>query len=181
MKRFLWASFFCLVLSLAASAQQSDADAPASREDIQRYLTVMHSHEMMQRVAAAMAKPMQKMVHDQYLKDKNRLPSDFEASMSKNIDDMFLKMPWDEMLDATIPVYQKYLTKGDVASLIAFYTSPTGKKMLNQMPAMMSDSMEAMMPILRQHIDEMQDNVQQQMAEMLRKAPAAQQSAPVKN
>jgi hypothetical protein len=58
---------------LAALAQTSD-DTPASKEDVQRYLNAIHSHEMMLQMIDAMSKPMHQMVHDQFLKDKDKLP-----------------------------------------------------------------------------------------------------------
>ena len=35
-------------------------------------------------------------------------------------------------------------------ALIGFYSTPTGQKMLQELPAVMSEGMEAMMPILAQ-------------------------------
>jgi uncharacterized protein len=175
MKRVLFAAILCLFLGSGLLAQQGPADAPASREDVERYLQAMHSHEMMHKVADAMAKPLHKMLHDEFLKDKDKLPPDFEPRMTKEMDQMFAQMPWDEMLDAMVPVYQKYLTKGDVDALIAFYSSPTGQKMLREMPAIMADAMDSLMPIMRRQMDQMNQHLHEQIAEMLKegqKAPA---------
>ena len=169
MKRCLLTVSVCFFLTFSALAQ-SAADQPASREDIQKYLEVMHIHDMMHQVVDAMAKPMQKMLHEQYLKDKDKLPVDFEARMNRDMNDFLYSMPWDQMIDATIPVYQKHLTKGDVNSLIAFYSSPTGQKMLREAPAMMSDSMEAMMPIMRERMDMMQRKMQDEVAAMMKES-----------
>lgn len=168
MRRFLIALIVCLAFCTASLAQQSADDTPATKEDIQRYLDAMHSHDMMRQVAEAMSKPMHQMVHEQFLKDKDKLPADFEARMNKMMDDMFRDMPWDDMLQAMAPAYQKHLTKGDVDHLIAFYSSPTGQKMLREMPAMMSDAMEAMMPIMRGYMEKINNRVQQEVAEMLK-------------
>ncbi len=128
----------------------------------------MHSRDMVTKMVDAMSKPMHQMVHEQFMKDKDKLPADFEARMNKMMDDMFKEMPWDEMFEAMIPAYQKHLTKGDVNQLIAFYSSPTGQKVLREMPEMMSESMQAMMPIMRAQIGKMQDRMQQEVAEMLK-------------
>jgi hypothetical protein len=173
MKRCLLTTAVCFFLTFSALAQ-SAAEEPASREDIQRYLDAMHSREMMRQMGDAMLKPLHKMVHEEYLKGKDKLPADFESRMDREMEDSFQKMPWDEMLEASVPVYQKYLTKRDVDSLVVFYSSPTGKKMLAQMPAMMSDSMEVMMPIMQRYIKTMQYNMQEQVAEMLHQAPGEQ-------
>ena len=128
---------------------------------------------MMQKMADAMAKPMHQMVHDQFMRDKDKLPPDFDARMNKMMDDMLRDMPWDEMMNAMIPAYQKHLTRGDVNQLIAFYDSPTGQKMLKEMPAMMSDAMQAMMPLMRDYMEKVNNRVQQEVAEMLKNSGKA--------
>lgn len=167
MKRFLLAAVFCLAFTSNIFAQDA-AGAPASKEDIERYLDTMHSHEMMQNMVVAMAKPMHQMVHDQYVKDKDKLPADFETRMNKMIDDMMMDTPFDEMMQAMVPTYQKHFTKGDIDALITFYSSPTGQKLLREMPAIMGEAMEAMMPIMRQHTDAMNRRLQEEVASMLR-------------
>jgi uncharacterized protein len=108
------------------------------------------------------------MIHEQYLKDKDKLPADFEARMNKMLDDSMKSFPWNEMLDAMVPVYQKHLTTGDVDALVVFYGSPTGQKMLREMPAMMGEAMQAMMPMLRKQMEAMQQHIQQELAEMVK-------------
>ena len=49
----------------------------------------------------------------------------------------------NEMLAATIPVYQHHLTKSDLDAMMAFYSSPVGQKILREQPAMVQESMEA--------------------------------------
>lgn len=168
MRHFFIAIVICFAFCTAALAQQSTDDTPASKADVQRYLDAMHSRDMMTKMVEAMSKPMHKMVHEQFLKDQDKLPPDFEARMNKIMDDMYREMPWDEMLQAMIPAYQKHLTKGDVNHLVAFYSSPTGQKMLREMPQMMSEAMEAIMPIMREQMGKIQDRVQQEVAEMLK-------------
>lgn len=166
MKRFISALSIALIFAIAGFAQTA-ADSPASKEDVEKYLQVMHSHEMMRQMIDAMSKPMHQMVHEQYLKDKDKLPADFEERMDKIMDDMVKSMPFDEMLDAMVPTYQKHFTKGDIDALIAFYSAPTGQKVLRELPAIMSEAMEGMMPIMRKNIDVMNQRVRQQVAEMM--------------
>jgi uncharacterized protein len=170
MKRALLAVSLCLVFSCNGLAQQTDADAPATKEDVQRYLDVMHSHDMMKQMVEAMSKPMHKMVHEGYLKNKDKLPPDFEARMNKMMDDMLKSMPFDEMMQAMVPTYQKHFTKGELNALAVFYGSPTGQKILHEMPAIMSEAMEAMTPIMRRNIERMTESVQQEAAEMLKES-----------
>jgi hypothetical protein len=160
----------CLGMSGYIAAQQTTADTPATKEDVQRYLQIMHSREMMAKMVEAMSKPMHQMVHEQYLKDKDKLPPDFEARMNKMTDDMLKTMPWDDMLDAMVPVYQKHFTKGDVDALVSFYSTPTGQKLIKELPEITAEAMQEMMPLLRKSIDSMNQRLQQEIAAMVRQS-----------
>jgi len=164
MKRFLVCAMLCLAFAATAVAQQDSANTPATREDIERYLSVVNSHDMMNQMVAAMAKPMHQMVHEQYLRDKDKLPADFEARTNKMMDDMFKDMPLDEMMQAMVPVYQKHFTKGDVDALVGFYGSPTGQKMLHEMPAIMGEAMQSMMPIMQKYMATVKERIDQETA-----------------
>lgn len=170
MKRIFLALSASFIFAMSGLAQQSPAGAPATKEDVQKYLDVMHSREMMAQMVEAMSKPMHQMIHEQYTKDKDKLPADFEARMNKMMDDSMKAFPWDEILQAMVPVYQKHLTKGDIDSIVAFYSAPTGQKLLKEMPAMMAEAMQAMMPLLRKQMDAMKDRVQEQTAQMLKES-----------
>jgi hypothetical protein len=170
MKRSLLTLSACLVLVPIGAAQQPAADAPASKEDVQKYLDVMHSREMITQTLDAMSKPMHQMVHELYMKDKDKLPADFEARMNKMVEDSMKSFPWDEFLQSMVPVYQKHFTKGDLNAVVAFYSTPTGQKLLKEMPGMMSEMMETMMPMLRKQIDAMSNQIQQQVAEMIKES-----------
>lgn len=115
-----------------------------------------------------MSKPMHQMVHDMYLKDKDKLPPDFEQKEIALIDGMYKKMPLDDILQAMVPVYQKHFTKGDVDALIAFYSSPTGQKMVRELPAITSEAMTQAMPILEKYVETMQQQVQDEFAQALK-------------
>ena len=169
MKRLFIAALLCLAFCFAALAQQTD-DAPATKEDVRRYFEVMHLHDMMLQMADAMAKPMHQMVHDEYMKDKDKLPDDFEAQMNKVMDGMFKDIPWDELIQAMVPAYEKHLTKGDLDAITAFYSSPTGQKLLRETPAMVADSMQSVMPIMQKYMEKVQTKIQEQTVAMLKNA-----------
>jgi hypothetical protein len=152
--------------------QQDTADSPASKEEVEKYLEVMHSREMMAKMVDAMAKPMHQMMHDQYEKDKDKLSADFEARMNKVLDDYLKSFPWDEILQSMVPVYQKHFTKGDVDHLVAFYSTPTGQKLIREMPAITAEAMQVVLPIVSQKMEAMTRDVQQQVAEMIKQSEA---------
>ncbi|HUC54449.1 MAG TPA: DUF2059 domain-containing protein [Candidatus Cybelea sp.] len=180
MKRIFLALAACLVFGLSVLAQQSPVDAPATKEDIQKYLEIMHSREMMTKMIDAMSKPMHQIMHERYLKDKDKLPPDFEERMNKVMDVYMKNLPFEEMLQAMIPAYQKHLTKGDIDALVAFYSSPTGQKLIQELPAITAEAMQSMMPLMRKQMDVMNQHMQEQIAEMIKESgvkPAAKSQA----
>ena len=134
MKRTVLVLLACLLLGSASYAQQNPADAPASKEDVEKFLDAMHTRELMKSTMESMKKQMHQIVHQQVVSQAN-LPADFETRMDKMMDDMFKNFPTDDLLQAMIPAYQKHLTKGDVDSLTAFYSTPSGQKILKEMSA----------------------------------------------
>jgi len=78
--------------------------------------------------------------------------------------------PWDEMLQSMIPIYQKHFTKGDIDAIVAFYSAPTGQKLLKEMPQMLSESMQSMMPLLQKQMAAMQERVQEEVIAMLKES-----------
>ena len=172
MKRFALATIVLLCASSIGFAQQDPADSPATKEDVQKYLEIMQSREMMSKMVEAMSKQMRQMMHERFEKDKDKLPADFEARMDKIFDDYLKSFPWEEVLQSMVPVYQKHFTKGDIDHLVAFYSTPTGQKVLREMPAISGEAMQVVMPILRDRIDVMTRDVQQQVAEMIKQSEA---------
>jgi hypothetical protein len=153
MKRILLVIGMALAFSWTCVAQTNADDSPATKADVERYFQIVKSHDMMKKMMAAMTQSMHQMMHEQYLKHRNELPPDYESKMTAMMDDMFANMPMDEMMQAMVPAYQKHLTKGDIDNLVAFYSTPTGEKLLRDMPAIMAESMQDMMPIMTKYMD----------------------------
>ena len=123
----------------------------------------------MLKMTDAMIKPMHQMIHEQYEKSKDKLPGDFEARMNKMIDESMKSFPWDDMLQTMVPIYQRHFTKGDIDYLVSFYSTPTGEKILRDMPEIIAESMQAMMPMMTKQIQVMTQNMQRQIVEMMQK------------
>jgi hypothetical protein len=181
-KRFLIAVILCAGFSLTCLAQTA-ADAPATKDDVERYFQAVHSHDMMLKTMEAMSKPMHQSTHEQCERDKDKLPADCEARINKILDNMVKEMPFDEMTQAMVPAFLKHFTKGDMDALIAFYSTPTGQKMLRELPAVMAEGMQAMTPIMRKHVDKITERAQQEIAEMMRDSPKKERDVapPTKN
>ena len=159
MKRLVRVVAAVFFLSWSCFAQTSPDDSPATKADVERYFQAVQSHDMMKKMMATMAQSMHQMFHEQYLKHNDNLPPDYEVKINAMMDDYFDKMPMDEMMQAMVPAYRKHLTKGDIDNLVAFYSTPTGAKLLREMPSMMAEAMQDMMPIVTKYMETVQQRL----------------------
>jgi hypothetical protein len=153
MKRLLFVLGLIFAFSWTCIAQTNADDSPATKADVERYFQAIQSHDMMKKMMATMTQSVHQMMHEQYLKHKDDLPADYESKMTADMDSMYENMPMDEMMQAMVPAYQKHFTKGDIDNLVAFYSTPTGAKLLREMPAIMAESMQDMMPIMTKYME----------------------------
>lgn len=178
MKRFLVALTLLLAFAAGAAAQQPSANTLASKAEVERLFQVMHLHKTVLKMAKAMSGPMHKMVHEQYLKDKEKckLPADYEARLNKIMDESMKNVPYNQMIQTMVPIYQKHFTKADIDALTAFYSGPTGQKFMREMPAIGAESMQAMMPIMVKHNAALMKRIKEEAAQI--KKESKQKSCP---
>jgi hypothetical protein len=169
MKRLLIA-LACLTLSFPCLAQS--ADEPASKDDVILYLRTMHSHDLMQKTIAVQFQSMQELLHDQLLKEKGTVPADFDSRMKKMMDELAKDMPVDEITEAMIPAYQAHFTHADIEAMNTFYASPVGQKVLEQLPAVMREGMQAAMPLLSKYLSDWQERMKHEFEPTEKSAPA---------
>src|SRR5437870_8321726 len=86
----------CLAFASASVGQQTSDNLPASKEDVQKYLDLMHSRDTMTKMWEAMSKQIRQMTHEEYLKHKDKLPSDFEVQENRKLDEMIKAMPFED-------------------------------------------------------------------------------------
>ena len=171
---------FCF--SSRASVLAQAADEPASKDDIILYLRTMRSHDLFQRIMEVQSQNMRQLFRDQIKQEKGSVPPDFDAHFKKAMDEMIKGMPIDEITQAMIPAYQKHFTKGDIAAMNTFYSSPVGQKVLQELPAVVQEGSQAAMPILSKYLDESKERMQQELKEMgddTSKKPEVKKAAPV--
>ncbi|WP_319478563.1 DUF2059 domain-containing protein [Marispirochaeta aestuarii] len=49
----------------------------------------------------------------------------------------------EDMIDLIVPIYDKHFTHEEITDIISFYETPTGKKLIQEMPAISQESMSA--------------------------------------
>lgn len=55
--------------------------------------------------------------------------------------DFMSQVDGDDIINMTVPIYQKYLSQSDIDAINKFYNSPAGKKMIEVQPSIMQESM----------------------------------------
>jgi len=162
MKKCLAAGLLVVLFaSISVLGQSAAADDPATREDVTKLFDVMNSREQIHAVMDAMLKQQRAMLRT-IIKKEYPDTSDEQLQRYDSVMDNFVKsFPIDSLLDDMAPVYQKHLSKADVEAMVAFYSAPTGQKLLREMPGMMTDSMQAMAPRLQMMIEKMKQRVEQ--------------------
>jgi hypothetical protein len=109
---------------------------------------------------------------------KQRYPQMTEeerAHLNDYVTESMKNLPVDGILDDMIPVYQKHLAEPDVEAMIAFYSSPTGQKLMQEMPAMTSEGLQAAYPRMQKQMEKVMQRVEERMKE---KSPPKKESAP---
>jgi hypothetical protein len=151
-------------LPLFAQLTTTD-DTPATGDDVEKLFDVMRVHEQVRAVMESVAKQQRTMMHDMIIK---KYPDSSEEDLrgaDSSMSDFMKSFPMDAMLDDMIPVYQKHLSRTDVAAMTAFYSSPSGQKLLREMPAMTAESMQAMAPRLQTMMDDLMKRVERKAQE----------------
>jgi hypothetical protein len=154
-----------LLFSLCAFGQQAPADAPASREQILKLFEVMHIRQQMRVMMQGMAKQQSDLVRETIKQRNPQITEEQIAHVNDFMAETMKEFPIDGMLDDMIPVYQKHLTHPDVDAIIAFYSSPTGQKLMQEMPAMTSEGMQAAYPRMQKQMEKVMQRVEERMKE----------------
>lgn len=157
------------------------SDAPATREDILKLFDTMKIHEQMRLIMESVLKQQRAMIHEA-LKKRDPNVSDEELKhLDQFMTDVMKDTPINELLDDMIPVYQKHLTKADVTVMNAFYASPTGQKLLREMPEMTAESMQAANPHMQAMMEKVMNRTEQEVEQERQKRSAPSNEGTVKN
>jgi uncharacterized protein len=176
-------AFLAIILfaASAAFAQQpvpEAGDTPASKEDIQKLFEIMQIHQQMRQVMDSMMKQQSALIDETLKKRYPQTSADKIARANRMIAETMKDMPMDAMLDDMIPIYQKHFSKTDIDAMSVFYASPTGQKMMREMPALTSESMQASYARMQKQMDAMTKQAEQIVKEDQEKPKTAPATAP---
>lgn len=171
MKSRIFSIAFLLVLASAPAIAQAPTgpDTP-SKEDVLRFLDLLQIKARMVQLADGMKSGMKTGAEAGL---KQQLPDATPEQLAKAdalADTVFKDFPIDEMVDAMIPIYQRHLTKADLDSVIAFYSSPAGQRLLKEQPAMMAEGMKAGQDIMLKRIPDLTQRLNAEVAQLAKEA-----------
>ena len=137
-------SYLAIALLISSStglAQLASKDAPSS-EEVLNLFQVMHVREQTMAVMQKSEQQIKTITRDLV---ERRIPTITPLQLGEldvMIGDLYENYPVDQILSDMVPVYQKHLTKSDLDSVLVFYSSPVGKKLMQEMPAMTEEAMQ---------------------------------------
>jgi uncharacterized protein len=146
--------------SIAKGSSVVPKEEQATKEDVVALLDVMHSRRTVEAMFKMMREQMLTGMHDSILKDHPNASPAVLKKLDGTMDGVFKYLNVDDVTAISIPIYQKYLSHDDAIALISFYSSPTGQRFLDRMPALVKEAGEAGANMMRSHMQEVQDQAQ---------------------
>jgi len=168
--RYLLVACVLLVSSLRPLAQD---EVPPTQEEVLNLFSLMNVEQQVASVMESIAKQQRAIIHDNLKRQNPNVSRRDLVLLDKFTADILNELPVQGMLEDMVPVYQKHLNKSDVAALSAFYSSPAGQKLVHEMPAMTTESMQAASPRIQAFMDKVMERAQAMAKERQGKTGAA--------
>jgi uncharacterized protein len=166
MKTRAWFIYAVFCISIPAFAQVTVSvanDNPASKEQIQRLFEVMEIRQQSHLMMDSLQKQMQTMAAQSIRTRYPQITAAELARANKISEESMKAIPLDAILDDMIPIYQKHLSQTDVDAMIAFYSSPTGHKLMQEMPQITQEAMQVSYLHMQKQIDSVMKSVDDSM------------------
>jgi len=157
-----------LLTGTLAAAQ----DVPATKEDVLQLFSIMQINQQMHTMMDAMMKQQKALVHETARRKNPNITQPELNRLDRMMDETIQDFPVEGLLDDMVPVYQKHLNKTDVAAMGTFYSSPTGQKLLREMPAMTSEAMQAAYGRLQKQMETITERIDKAIEQDERQNPA---------
>jgi hypothetical protein len=195
MKFFNAVLLLCVLLipAVTASAWQAQVVLPAqpapplppNAPTRQQIMSLFEAIQLRRTMEAAQQAAMQNVVNmAQQLFTQGGRTLDAETKrqmdllMNGVLEDVRAVLPTEAMLEAVIPIYQRHFTTEEVAAIIAFQSSPVGKKMIGLQPAMIQETVEALTPLQQRAMPELTRRLNDRLQKLMQAAPGAPGTVP---
>lgn len=124
-------SFLLLLLLCCAPAlmAQNNAPAPTKEESIRKLLILTDAKGIFKRSVEMQISAMRTI-------NSSQIPSKFWDEVLKAVDP-------DKFMNLLVPIYDKHFSNDELSALITFYETPLGKKLLSELPQIITESAAA--------------------------------------
>ena len=122
---------YLVVLALIGSVVAAPA-APPSDQSIEQMMSVLHVQTMLDQMLGQMDTGMRNGLQ-QGLQQKEQV-TQFQNKLTAMMKD---ELSYAKMKDIYLQVYRETFTQEEISSIIAFYSSPAGKAMVEKIPLAM--------------------------------------------
>ena len=176
---FLLSVVLCTTLSGAATAQAA-GDQP-TREQVLKLMSVMGVQQSVEEALQRSKTSIKDTARDTFLKNT---PGTLDDATKKKMEDILEAEPFfkfDDLADVVVPIYQKNLTGTDVKAGIDFYSSPSGKRLIEKVPEILRQANEAAGAVAQQKMEKYAEQLDRKLqvlqAEVQAKQPAPKSDA----
>jgi hypothetical protein len=128
----------------------------ATKEDVLALMDVLQSRRQAVAAIDMTKEQILKGMHLSFLQDHPSASPEVLKKLDATMDGVWKVINVDDILQVTVPIYQKYLSHEDAISLISFYSSPAGQNYLTRMPALIKESGEAGGKLMTGHLAEVE-------------------------
>lgn len=152
-----------LAAALLLSAPFAHA-APPSQAQIDRLLEVMDTQKMMDGMLAQMEQATQQMGRSMLGPDATaEQRAKFDKVMAEQQAFLRRMLAADRLQPIYRTVYADVFSAEEVQAMTDFYSSPTGRSILQKMPQVMGRTMQEMQPLMREAMQEVQQSLQREL------------------
>jgi uncharacterized protein len=149
-----------LTVKLAAAGQRPPLN-PAKEADIRELLRVTGMSDIVEKQMGQMADQVKPLI------ERSLPPGPRRHEIVEEFSKRFLARASSQgLIQQVIPVYDKYLTDEDIKTVIRFYQSPVGRRLLKIMPEMMKEASAAGQQYGEQIAREVLEEMAQQYPEL---------------
>lgn len=173
MKRKIVATLVFLCLALSSSfAQQS---TKASRQDVLKLLEVLQVRKQTEVMLTAAMQQAKQMTAEEFKRSNPNATAEEIEAATISLSSFYKEMPREELIEATIPIYQRHFTHNEIQAMINFYSTGAGQKFVREMPAVSVESMQAANAVLQKHLPELMEKAEQAAREAAAKPSETKQ------
>ncbi len=154
-------------------AQQAARPSPATtqsvrptRGDVLKFLGVMRVRERMEDVRKAALAQARQSVRDLVAEELPNATREQVAELEAMVDKMVAGYTIDDTLEDMIPIYQKHLTKGDIDTVTAFFSSPAGRHFLDKEPLITNEALQLVTSKTQVQVDATMAAINKRLDEM---------------